>query len=338
VSDGRRVVVTGSVAYDYLMTFPGRFLDLVVPDRMHRLSVSFHVDAMRRVRGGCAPNIAYTLALLGARPVIMATAGTDAADYRSWLESQGVDVSLLRIHDDVFTASFFCSTDLDQNQIASFYGGAMARAGELSFRPLDPASIALAVIAPNDPAAMAGYARECRELGIAFVYDPSQQVARLSGEDFLACLDGAAMFIGNEYEFGIVEKKTGLGEAEILARVPVVVITRGPEGSTIALRGGTDEAPDGATTIRVPPAAVRPGVELDPTGVGDAFRGGLLAARLAGLPWATAGRVGSVAAVYALETIGPQPARYSITEFLARYRENFGHEASGGVERLAGPA
>jgi adenosine kinase len=329
-------VVTGSVAYDYLMTFPGRFLDVVVPDRMHRLSVSFHVDEMRRVRGGCAPNIAYTLALLGASPTIMATAGPDAADYRDWLGREGVDVSALRLCDEVLTASFFCSTDLDQNQIATFYGGAMARAKDLRFADLGADTIALAVIAPNDPAAMAAYATECRALGIPFVYDPSQQVARLTGDDFLACLEGATILVGNEYEFGIIEKKTGLGEAEILARVPVVIITRGAEGSTIALRGGTEDAPAGARTIRVPPAAVR-AAALDPTGVGDAFRGGLLAARLAGLSWETAGRVGSVAAVYALETIGPQPARYAMADFLARFRENFGHEASRGVERL-GPS
>jgi adenosine kinase len=335
VTAPRRVVVTGSVAYDYLMTFPGKFLDVVVPDRMHRLSVSFQVDAMRRVRRGCAPNIAYSLALLGADAAIMATAGPDAADYRAWLESEGIDVSELRLYDDIFTASFFCATDLDQNQIATFYGGAMARAKELSFRAFETDSVALAIIAPNDPAAMAAHADECRRLRIPFVYDPSQQVARLEGPDIVGCLDGAAVFIGNEYEFGIVEKKTALSEAEILARVPVVIMTRGSEGSTIALRGGTPDAPHGARAIRIPPAKVNAG-ELDPTGVGDAYRGGLFAARLAGLPWETAGRVGSIAAVYALETIGPQPARYSRADFRARFVENFGAEEARGVDRLGG--
>jgi len=329
-----RVVVTGSVAYDYLMTFPGRFLDVIVPDRMHRLSVSFLVDDMRRVRGGCGANIAYSLALLGAQPILMAAAGLDAADYRAWLEREGVDVTHLEIHHDIFTPSFFVSTDLDQNQIATFYAGAMARAGRLSVRRLDAASIAYLVIAPNDPDAMLQYAAECREHRVPYVYDPSQQVARLTAEDFFSCLDGAAILIGNEYEFGIIEKKTGLSEAEILARVPVVVVTRGPEGSNIALRGGTDEAPGGATTIRVPPAKLR-GAALDPTGVGDAFRAGLLAARVAGLSWPVAGRVGSVAAVYALETVGPQPARYTITDFISRYQENYGRDGASGVERLA---
>ncbi len=326
-----RIAVTGSVAFDYLMTFPGRFLDVVVPDRMHRLSVSFLVDEMRRVRGGVAPNIAYSLALLGERPLVVAAAGSDAADYRSWLAEEGVDVAGFEIFDDLFTASFFVSTDQEQNQIATFYAGAMRRAGELTLRRFDPASIGLAVIAPNDPAAMDAYAKECRELSIPFLYDPSQQVARLSADDLLTGLDGAAILSGNEYEFGIIEKKTDLSEAEILARVPVVVVTRGEEGSTIALRGGTPEAPDGALTYRIPPARLRTAA-LDPTGVGDAFRAGLLAARRRGLPWEVAGRAGSVAAVYALETLGPQPKRYTREEFVARYRENFG---SAGIHARA---
>jgi adenosine kinase len=320
-----RIAVTGSVAYDYLMTFPGKFLDVVVPDRMHRLSVSFLVDEMRRVRGGVAPNIAYSLALLGERPLVVAAAGSDAADYKAWLAEEGVDVEGLVVFDDVFTASFFVSTDQDQNQIATFYAGAMKRATELTLRRFDPVSIGLAVVAPNDPAAMDAYARECRELSIPFLYDPSQQVARLSADDLLTGLDGASILIGNEYELGIIEKKTGFSEAEILARVPVVIVTRGKEGSTVALRGGTGEAPDGAVTYRIPPAALRTSA-VDPTGVGDAFRAGLLAARRRGLPWEVAGRVGSVAAVFTLETLGPHPKRYTREEFVARYRENFGSD------------
>ena len=314
--DSRRVIVTGSVAFDYLMTFSDRFLDVLVPDRMHRLSVSFRVDSMRRVRGGCAPNIAYSLARLGADPVIMATAGSDAREYRDWLAEAGVDVSLLAVHDDVFTASFFVTTDRDQNQVGTFYSGAMDRARDLSFHHVDRTGTAMAVIAPNDPQAMARYADECRALRIPFMYDPSQQVAQLTGDELLVGLEGATIFIGNEYEFGVIERKTGLTEIELLARVPVLIVTRGNEGSTIALR-------DGSRTIRVPPARVE-ARELDPTGVGDAYRAGLLAAHLAGLPWDVAGRVGSIAAVFALETIGPQPRRYTLAEFRARYEANFG--------------
>ncbi len=333
-----RIAVTGSVAYDYLMTFPGKFLDVVVPDRMHRLSVSFLVDEMRRVRGGVAPNIAYSLALLGERPLVVAAGGIDSTEYRDWLAAEGVDVSGFALFDDVFTASFFVSTDREQNQIATFYAGAMKRAGELPLRLFDPASIGLAVISPNDPGAMDGYARECRELGIPFLYDPSQQVARLSSKDLLTGFDGAEILIGNEYEFGIIEKKTGLSEAEILSRVPVVIVTRGSEGSTILLRGGTPENPDGSVTCRIPPARLR-ATALDPTGVGDAFRAGLLAARRRGLPWEVAGRAGSVAAVFALETLGPQPRRYARAEFCARYAENFGAEGiHAGIGALAGAA
>ncbi|MCL4809949.1 MAG: carbohydrate kinase family protein [Thermoanaerobaculia bacterium] len=338
MSSSPKVVVTGSVAFDYLMRFPGKFQDVVVPDRLHRLSVSFLVDEMRRVRGGVAPNIAYGLALFGMTPAIFATAGPDAADYRAWLGEQGIDVSGMKLCDDVFTASFFVSTDLEQNQIATFYAGAMARASELTFRSFAPGSVALALICPSDPAAMRQHAAECRELGIPFVYDPSQQVARLEGDDLLAGLEGAAMLIGNEYELGIIEKKTGLSEAELAAKVPVLVITRGEDGATIALRGGSPEEPGGARAIRIPPAKLR-GEALDPTGVGDAFRSGLVASRLRGLPWEEAGRVGAVAAVLCLETLGPQPKRWGLDELLERYSESYGGPLPGPLaERLGGGA
>ncbi len=333
VAAKRRVVVTGSVAFDYLMTFSDRFLDVLVPDRMHRLSVSFRVDSMRRVRGGCAPNIAYSLARLGADPVILASAGSDAREYRDWLAAAGVDVSLLRLYDDVFTASFFVTTDRDQNQLGTFYSGAMDRARDLSFHDVDVSGVAIAIISPNDPQAMARYAGECRALGIPFVYDPSQQVAQLTGDELLAGVGGAAVFIGNEYEFGVIERKTGRTEAELLERVPVVIVTRGGEGSTITLRGGTPDTPGGGRTIQVPPAKVE-ARELDPTGVGDAYRAGLLAARLAGLSWEVAGRVGSIAAVYALETIGPQPEGYTLGDFRARYEANFGADDTPQLLRL----
>lgn len=338
MSSNPKVVVTGSVAFDYLMRFPGKFQDVVVPDRMHRLSVSFLVDEMRRVRGGVAPNIAYGLALFGVTPTIFATAGQDAADYRAWLGEQGCDVSGLKLCDDVFTASFFVSTDLEQNQIATFYAGAMAKASELTFRSFEPGSVALALVCPSDPAAMRQHARECRELGIPFVYDPSQQVARLDGDDLLAGLEGAAMLIGNEYEFGVIEKKTGLTETELAAKVPVLVMTRGEEGATIALRGGSAGEPGGARTVRIPAARLRTEA-LDPTGVGDAFRSGLVASRLRGLPWEAAGRVGAVAAVLCLETLGPQPRRWSLDELLERYAESFGQPLAGPLaERLRGGA
>src|SRR3954454_7229153 len=175
------IVVTGSIAYDYLMSFPGKFTEHFLPEHMHRVSLSFLVDSMDKRRGGCAPNIAYTLALLGEKPLLMGTAGQDFDEYRRWLEAASGDASLVEIVPTKFTASFFCSTDVDNNQIASFYTGAMAHAAELSFRTAGP--VDLAIISPNDPAAMVQYAEECRAMGLRFIFDPGQQCARMSGEE-----------------------------------------------------------------------------------------------------------------------------------------------------------
>ena len=316
-----RVVVTGSVAFDYLMTFPGRVVEHLIPDRLSRLSVSFLVDEMRRVPGGCAPNIAYSLALLGETPLLYATAGRDAAEYRDRLAREGVDVSGLFLHDDVFTASFFVSTDRDQNQIASFYTGAMARAADLSIETLGSVVIALVVVSPNDPGAMSRYAAECRSLGIPFLYDPSQQVARLTGEELLEGMDGASIVVLNDYEFGILSHKARLSREEIEARVPALVVTHGAEGSTISIseKGGP------ARREQIPPARLEKEA-VDPTGVGDAFRAGLIRGLRIGAPWTTAGRMGSVAAVFGLESLGPQPVRYSKPDFIERYERNFGSD------------
>ncbi len=173
------IVITGSIAFDYLMSFPGRFTEHFLPEHMSRVSLSFLVDTMDKRRGGCAPNIAYTLALLGERPRLMAAAGQDFGDYRRWLEAAHVDTSLVKEVDGKFTASFFCSTDVENNQIASFYTGAMANYGELSFR--DVPDCGLAIISPNDPGAMLQYAEECRTLGIPYIWDPGQQCARMTG-------------------------------------------------------------------------------------------------------------------------------------------------------------
>ena len=311
---GRTVVVTGSVAYDYLMTFPGKFLDHFLPDRLHRISVSFLVDEMRKVRGGCGPNIAYSLALLGEHPRLVASAGPDALDYREWLRGEGVVVDDMRIFDDVFTASFFVSTDLDQNQIASFYAGAMSRASEIALPESDRTEIACAIISPNDPRAMAQYAEDCRKGRIPFVYDPSQQVARLTGEELLQGMEGAAVLICNDYEWGMILQKTGNAESEILNRVGSLVVTHGSEGSTFR---------HGSVSLHVPPARLRRAA-LDPTGVGDAFRGGLLKGMLRGDRWEFCGQIASIAAIFCLEALGPQAPRMSPEVFLERFRENYG--------------
>jgi adenosine kinase len=314
-----RIVVTGSVAFDYLMTFPGRFTEHLIPDRMQRLSVSFLVDEMRRVPGGCGPNIAYGLSLLGERPVLLATAGSDAAEYKQHLAREGVDVSNLRLEPDLFTASFFVSTDQDQNQLASFYTGAMSRARQLSLRTLEPATVAFVVISPNDPPAMAQYAEDCRRLGIAYLYDPSQQVTRLSGAEMREGFRGATILIVNDYEFGILTHKTGLGGDDLAGSVPALIVTHGPDGSTIHTRDDR-----GNRIEHEIPAARIEGKAVDPTGVGDMYRAGLLRGLRVGAAWPVAGRIGSVAAVFGLEALGPQPPRYTPADFAARYVRNFG--------------
>ncbi len=306
-----KIVVTGSIAFDYLMSFPGRFTDHLLPEHIDRVSLSFLVDSMDKRRGGCAPNIAYTLALLGERPYLMATAGEDFGDYRRWLEAAGVDTSLVKEVPGKFTASFFCSTDTQNNQIASFYTGAMANAAELSFR--NAAGCGLAIVSPNDPEAMLHYADECRGLSIPFIFDPSQQCARLSGEELRHSLRGAEMLICNDYEFELIRDKTGLSQRELLQDVQVLVITRGEKGATVVTDRDSFDVP-----------AVRPEREADPTGVGDAYRGGFMKGLANGAELLTCARLGSVAATYALEHVGGTSHSYRWPEFAARYEKQFG--------------
>jgi adenosine kinase len=304
------IVVTGSIAYDYLMSFPGKFTEHFLPEHMKRISLSFLVDTMDKRRGGCAPNIAYTLALLGERPLLMATAGDDFGEYGEWLRAAGVDTSLVKQIRGKFTASFFCSTDLDNNQIASFYTGAMADAGELSFRTVNDCG--LAIISPNDPGAMVQYAEECRTLGIRFIFDPGQQCARMSGGELKEGVIGATLVICNDYEYELLKQKTGLSEAEILEHSGGLIITRGEHGSSVITRDGKADV-----------AAVAPRRIVDPTGVGDAFRGGLLKGIALGLSHEHSAQLGSVAATYALEHLGGQSHAYTFKEFMARYEEHF---------------
>ena len=248
------IIVTGSIAYDYLMSFPGSFTEHLLPEHLQRVSLSFLVDTMDKRRGGCAPNIAYTLALLGERPKLMGTAGQDFSEYRRWLDAAGVDTSLVKEIGDKFTASFFCSTDKNGNQIASFYTGAMANAGELSFRDAGPCD--LAIISPNDPGAMVAYAEECCALGIPYIFDPSQQVARMGGDELKRGLAGARLVISNDYEFEIIREKTGMDERALLATAEAVVVTKGEKGASVMLRDQVIDIP-----------AVPPAVIADPTGV-----------------------------------------------------------------------
>jgi adenosine kinase len=306
-----KIIVTGSIAYDYLMSFPGKFTEHFLPEHMHRISLSFLVDTMDKRRGGCAPNIAYTLALLGERPFLMGTAGEDFGDYRQWLDAAGIDTSLVKQVGGKFTASFFCSTDMANNQIASFYTGAMADAGQLSFRAAKDAR--LAIISPNDPGAMVQYAEECRTLKIPYIFDPGQQCARMSGDELRDGVIGAHMVICNDYEFELLRQKTGMSEQDVLAQADSLIITKGEKGSSVLTKDSQVDVP-----------AVEPHRVVDPTGVGDAFRGGLMKGMALGLPYDMAARIGSVAATYALEHLGGQSHAYTWDEFKKRYEQHFG--------------
>ena len=306
-----KLIVTGSIAFDYLMQFPGKFTEHILAEHLQRVSLSFLVDSMDKRRGGCAPNIAYTLALLGERPYLVATAGRDFKEYDEWLQAAGVDTSHVHHVPDKFTASFFCSTDIENNQIASFYIGAMANASELSLRTIHEPG--LVIISPNDPGAMVQYAEECRTMGVAFIFDPSQQCARLSGDELRDGISGARLVICNDYEFELIRQKTGMDEEQLLQHASALVITRGENGCS---------AYESTTPIDVP--AVTPHRIVDPTGVGDAFRGGLMKGIAVGRSLKECAQLGTVAATYALEHLGGQSHAYTIKEFTDRYAEHFG--------------
>jgi adenosine kinase len=307
------IVVTGSIAYDYIMVFPGHFKEHILPDKVHMLSVSFLVESMKRQRGGTAANIAYNLALLGERPRVVAAVGEDFADYRLWLEDAGVDTNGIKPIPGEFTSSCFINTDLQDNQITAFYPGAMSHAHTLSFRDEELRDADIVVISPNDPLAMQHYAAECVELGIPYLYDPSMQAPRMTAEELRAGCAGAKVLIGNDYEFGMMSEKLGITEAELLRMVPVTVVTKGEQGSSIF-------AEDQEYVI--PPA--RPHAVVDPTGAGDAFRAGFVKGMQRGLPWEIVGRLASLSAVYAIEHAGTQQHSYTLQQFVERYRENFG--------------
>ena len=314
------ILLTGSVAYDYLMTFPGLFKEQILPERLEKISLSFLVDSMSRQRGGIAPNIAYTMALLGERPRVMATVGEDFAEYRALLDKAGVDTSLMEVVPGLFTASFFATTDRTNAQLASFYPGAMGVAAQQSLITVRPRPD-LVIVSPNAPDAMTKFAAECRQLKIPYLYDPSQQILRLEGPELVRDMDGAQFLFVNDYEFGLISKKTGWDLEQILKHVQVLVVTRGKDGADLYT---------GGEKVFIPTVPERQIV--DPTGVGDAFRGGFLAGYAHGFDWKLCGQIGSLAAVYCLEQKGTQNHTYTCPEFVARFREHFGD--GGKLNRL----
>lgn len=306
------IVLTGSVAFDYLMTFPGYFREQIIPEKLDCISLSFLVDTLTRQRGGIAPNIAYTLALLGDSPKVAATVGQDFEEYRAWLEAKGVDTTYIKVIADKFTASFFENTDLANNQIASFYTGAMADAGQVSLKDMKAGEADYVVISPNDPGAMDQYVRECGELGIPYLYDPSQQIARNDHAELRRGVEGAQAVFCNDYEYELLQKHTGLSSADIERIVELLVVTLGEKGAVVKSKGQTYNIPV------VPAERI-----VDPTGVGDAFRGGFLRGYHLGLDLQTCGQMGALAATYVLEQKGTQNHHYTLDEFVKRYREHF---------------
>jgi adenosine kinase len=311
------ILLTGSVAFDYIMTFPGYFREHILIEHLDSISLSFLVDSMVRLRGGIAPNVAYTLALLGEKPHLWATVGEDFTEYREWLESKGVDTSGARVIPGVYTASFFVNTDKANSQIATFYTGAMAHASELSLKELKNDPPDLVMISPNDPTAMNLYVAECQELCYPYIYDPSQQIVRLSADDLRKGILGALALFVNDYEFALIQKATGWSAEDIMAMdlCQFIVVTLGEKGAQIYTKSEIHKIPI------VPPQRM-----VDPTGVGDAFRGGFLTGYCRNQDILTCGRMGALAATYCLEQRGPQGHSYSPHEFMTRYREYFDDE------------
>jgi adenosine kinase len=315
-----RIALTGSIATDHLMRFPGKFAEQLLPDQLHKISLSFLVDDLVVRRGGVAANIAYGLGRLGLNPILVGAVGHDFADYRSWLDRHGVDTASVHVSDVAHTARFVCTTDTDMCQIASFYPGAMSEARQIELSPIADrvGGLDLVVISPNDPEAMVRHTLECRERGYPFAADPSQQLARMAGTDIRQLIEGAAYLFCNDYERDLLENKTGWSSDEVLSRVGVRITTLGSDGVAIEKAG--------AETIRVPvvPARITP----DPTGVGDAFRAGFFAGLSWDLDHERAARVGCLLATLTLETIGPQDYETSNDEVLKRLSESYGPDAA----------
>ncbi|WP_067830657.1 carbohydrate kinase family protein [Actinomadura kijaniata] len=318
-----RIAVTGSIATDHLMTFPGRFTDQLMPDQLDRVSLSFLVDELEVRRGGVAANICFGMGSLGKESILVGAVGDDFADYRSWLERHKVDTASVHVSELRHTARFLCTTDQDQNQIASFYAGAMSEAREIELGPVADrvGGLDLVLVSPNDPLAMVRHSEECRTRGIPFAADPSQQLARMDGEDVRSLVDGAAYLFTNEYEKALCEEKTGWSDAEILDRVGIRVTTLGAKGVVIDRRGQ-----EGLHVPAVPVDKV-----VDPTGGGDAFRAGFLTATAWGLSLERSAQVGNLIAAHVLETAGPQEYKLGRRRFLDRFASAYGQDAADEV-------
>ncbi len=312
-----RIVVSGSIAFDYLMKFPGQFRDHLIDQALDRVSLSFLVEDLRRERGGAGANIAFSLALLGEHPILMGTAGSDFPEFRVWLDEHGVDTSAVRDIPNVFSASFFSNTDAVNNQIGSFYTGAMAYAKGYTLAEAVSPLPDVVINAPNDPVAMLELAEECRVRGVTHMFDPSQQIIWLDANDLAYGIERANILICNEYEWEMVAVKTGLKRDQFLSAGKTLIVTHGDEGSHIYAGGEHYEIPVFPVTTLA-----------DPTGVGDAYRAGLLKGMACGFDWNLSGRIGALAAAYVLEQHGTQNHCYTLPEFVARFRTVFDDEGA----------
>ncbi len=320
-----KIAVTGSIATDHLMHFPGRFAEQLLPDQLHKVSLSFLVDDLVVRRGGIAANIAFGMAQLGIRPALVGAVGADFADYRAWLERHGVDCESVHVSEVAHTARFVCTTDNDNCQVASFYAGAMAEARNIELTPIGDrlGGLDLVIISPNDPVAMVRHTEECRTRGYPFAADPSQQLARMSGDEVRQLIEGAAYLLTNDYEKELMESKTGLSDAAVLDRVGIRVTTLGAEGVAITGRG--------VDPIRIPAARVMVPA-YDPTGVGDGFRAGFFAGRSWGLSLERSAQIGALVATLVLETVGTQEYVIRADEFVKRLAESYGDPAAEEIE------
>ncbi len=324
-----RIAVTGSIANDYLMTFPGRFAEQLIPDQLHRISLSFLVDELDLRRGGVGANICYGMAQLGHHPILVGAVGTDFEDDRSWLERHGVDTASVHVSEFKHTARFMCTTDLEQCQIASFYTGAMADARFIELKPISDrvGGLDLVVVSPNDPEAMVRHTAEARHLGVPFAADPSQQLARMEGPEIRNLIDGADVLFTNDYEATLVEQKTGWTRDEVLGRVGHWVVTLGAHGSALYQAGEPD----------LVVAAVPEELKADPTGVGDAFRAGFLSGQAWGVSYERCLQIGNLIATYVLERVGTQEYEVDRGAFVLRMEQAYGDEAAAEVHAaLAG--
>ena len=318
-----RIAITGSIATDHLMTFPGRFVEQFIPEKMDRVSLSFLVDRLEIRRGGVAANIAFGLGVLGLRPLLIGAVGADFAPYRTWLAEHGVDCGGVRESTTQHTARFVCTTDADGNQIASFYPGAMSEDADIELAPLagQAGGLDLVLIGASDPGAMLSHTQECKDLGIPFAADLSQQLPRLASGEVCALVDGAAYLFCNEYEEALIERKSSWSGAEILDRVGVRITTLGPAGAKIEQAG--------AEPVFV--AAVPEVQKVDPTGTGDAFRSGFLSAVAWGLPLDRAAQLGNILAVHVLETVGTQEYELKPGALAERLGSTYGEAAAAEI-------